>query len=269
MDCIKKFDSVSSYSRYLSSRSTNSVFSGKSLCSQDDDYDFSGTHSYDEAEDMLKKGDKKHLGLIKKELVECKIKSKGSCIKTISYASFVGSMPHIPNYIAGVPKTMIAKKRTIVKSPKVITILYNPSVSCRMTTSQVVKASIKVMNLINEIESKGVRVNLYVSNFGKSSKSSRYETAGAIVRIKAAEEYTNLLKIVYPMVNPSMHRRHFLRFIETADIKDRSWIGGYGYPMFSEVEVKKAMNKVGIKFDAYFSAMEIIHNNYNLKSVTI
>ena len=175
-------------------------------------------------------------------------------------------MPHIPNYIAGVPKTMIAKKRTIVKSPKVITILYNPSVSCGITTSQVVKASIKVMKLINEVESKGVRVNLYVSNFGKSS---RHEIAGAIVRIKAAEEYTNLLKLVYPMVNPSMHRRHFFRFIETADIKDRYWIGGYGYPMFSEVEVKKAMDKVGIKFDAYFSAMEIINNGYNLKNITI
>lgn len=269
MDCIKKFDSVSSYSRYLSSRSTNSVFSGKSLCSQDNDYDFSGTHSYDEAEDILRKGDKKHLELIKKELIECKIKSKGSCIKTISYTSFVGSMPHVPNYIAGVPKTMIAKKRTLVKSPKVITILYNPSVSWKMTTSQVVKASIKVMNLINEIESKGVRVNLYVSNFGKSNKSSRFEIAGTVVRIKAAEEYTNLLKLVYPMVNPSMHRRHFFRYVETADLKDRSWICGYGYPIYSENEVKKAMDKVGIKYDAYFSAMEIIHNDYNLKSVAI
>lgn len=270
MDYIRKFDSVSSYSRYLLSRETNTLFcSRRSLCSQDDDYDFSGTHSYNEAEDTLKKGDQKHLSLIKKELVKCKIKSKGVCIKTISYASFVGSMPHIPNYIAGVPKTMIAKKRTVVKSPKVVTILYNPSVSCRITTSQVIKASIKVMNLISEVESKGVRVNLYVSNFGKSSKSSRYEIAGAIVRVKAAEEYTNLLKLVYPMVNPSMHRRHFLRFIETAEIKDKSWISGYGYPMFSEVEVKKAMNKVGIKFDAYFSAMEIIQNDYTLKNITI
>jgi hypothetical protein len=91
----------------------------------------------------------------------------------------------------------------------------------------------------------------------------------SLKRIKAAEEYTNLLKLVYPMVNPSMHRRHFLRFIETADIKDRDWIGGYGYPMFSEVEVKKAMDKVGIKFDAYFSAMEIIQSGYKLKNTTI
>lgn len=269
MDCIKKFDSVSSYSRYLSSRSTNSVFSGKSLCSQDDDYDYAGTYSYSEAEDMMKKGDRKNLELIRKEIVELKIKSKGSCIKTISYTSFVGSMPHVPNYIAGVPKTMIAKKRTLVKSPKVITILYNPSVSCRITKSQCVKASVKVMNLINQIESKGVRVNLYVANFGKSSKNSRHEIAGAIVRIKAAEEYTNLLKLVYPMVNPSMHRRHFLRFIETADIKDRSWIGGYGYPIFDESEARRAISRAGIKFDAYFSAMEIINNGYNLKNITI
>lgn len=270
MDYIRKFDSVSSYSRYLSQRSENSVFKNHSLESIKGDFAFSGTHSFEEAESFMMQGDKKNLALIKKELVECKIKSKGTCIKTISYASFVGSMPHIPNYIAGVPKTMIAKKRTVVRSPKVITILYNPSVSCRMTTSQVIKASIKVMSLINEVESKGVRVNLYVANLGKSnSTGKRCEIAGQIIRIKAAEEYTNLIKLVYPMVNPSMHRRHFFKFLETAELKDKSWTCGYGYPIYNELEAKAAIKSAGIKFDAYFSAMEIINRNYHLKNITI
>lgn len=270
MDYIRKFDSVSSYSRYLSSRGINDVFSNRSLDSNDGDFAFSGTHSFDEAERLMIQGDKENLSLIKKEIVECKIKSKGTCVKTISYASFVGSMPHIPNYIAGVPKTMIAKKKVIVKSPKVITILYNPSVTWRMKKEQCIKASVKVVNLINEIESKGVRVNLYIANLGRSNKrDKRHEIAGQIIRIKAAEEYTNLIKLVYPMVNPSMFRRHFFKFIETGELKDKSWTHGYGYPIFSEAEAKKVINQAGIKIDAYFSAMEIINSDYNLKNITI
>jgi hypothetical protein len=140
-----------------------------------------------------------------------------------------------------------------------------------MTTSQVVKASIKVINLINEIESKGVRVNLYVANLGRSSRTGKRgcEIAGQIIRIKAAEEYTNLIKLVYPMVNPSMHRRHFFKFIETADLKDNEWTFGYGYPIYDESEAREAINKSGIKFDAYFSAMEIIQSGYKLKNTTI
>jgi hypothetical protein len=109
------------------------------------------------------------------------------------------------------------------------------------------------MNFINNLEKQGYKVNLYTL----ISVVGRNECLSQIVKIKASDDYTDLAKVVYPMVNPSFQRRHNFRFLEVnPDITESSFCGGYGIPIYRKSDVENIWKQVGIRVDYYFNFYE-------------
>ena len=255
MKCFtKKFDSVSQYLRYLNTTPTSSLFQGKKLASQKDDSSFSGTKSYQEADDLFRYGDKELWKKVKAKMTEKKVIGGGTASKQQYFTDVCGFVPHIANYVQGLPNNMINKRIVRYKSSKVVSVVYNPTVSWGVSTDDMINVSLKVMDFVAGLESKGYRVNLYtmISTKGKNERVS------SLVGIKSSEDYTDKLKLVYPMVHPSMLRRHFLRFVETCEgLTEKKFTEGYGCPTLSEVDARDLLCEQNIKCDYYFDYYKV------------
>ena len=76
------------------------------------------------------------------------------------------------------------------------------------------------------IESNGTRVNLYV---GEAVINKSYDqVAGMAIKIKNATQPIDIVKMVYPLVNPSMLRRHHFRWMEITAGIAQNFSDGYG-----------------------------------------
>ncbi len=251
---IKNFDSVSEYLRYLNTTPTSSLFRGCKLDSQDDDKEFQGTSSYQEADDLFRYGDKELWKKVKAKMTERKVIGSGTASKQQYYTDVCGFVPHVANYVQGLPNNMINKRVIRYKSSKVVSVVYNPTVSWAVTTYDMINVSLKVMDFVAELESKGFRVNLY----SMISTSKKNERVTQLVRIKSSEDYTDKLKLVYPMVHPSMLRRHFFRFVETCEgLTEKKFTDGYGSAMLSEVDARNMLKEQNIKCDYYFDYYKV------------
>lgn len=250
----KNFDSVSQYLRYLNTTATSSLFKDCSLASSDGKVSFCGTASYQEADDLFRYGDKELWKKVKAKMTERKVIGSGTASKHQYFTDVCGFVPHIANYVQGLPNNMINKRVVRYKSSKVISVVYNPTVAWNVSTDDMINVSLKVMDFIAGLESKGFRVNLYtmLSSVGNNERVS------SLVRIKSSEDYTDKLKLVYPMVHPSMLRRHFFRFIETFEkLTDENFTCGYGKAELSEVDAKKLLREQNIKCDYYFDYYKV------------
>ena len=91
------------------------------------------------------------------------------------------------------------------------------------------------MQIIKKVEAQGIRCNL---NIVEHIKSNNKEYIFKI-RVKNATEKLNVSTLAFPLVNPSMLRRLFFRFIEVYPETPASFQFGYGYPEKNNAEVRK------------------------------
>lgn len=250
---VKKFDSMNEYSRYLKSDMSDLWKRYGSESSKRGSSYFTKTESWEDAETLLKFGDKENLAKLQTKLSKVGLHGLGETKKVETYRSFVGYAPHVPSYISGQPKTMLRKKVVRTVNAKVLNVMYSPVAAGSVEADDLLDASIKVMNFISSLEKQGYKVNLYTMITSRSGD----ETVAQIVKIKSSDDYTDLAKIVYPMVNPSFLRRHFFKFMEvTEEIKVRGFCGTYGMPIYSQSEVEPLWKQMGIRIDYYFNYYE-------------
>lgn len=247
---VHKWDSVSQFSRYLAKTPTSGVFKSKDdLLSRSDDYDFHHTYSWDEADNLLRTGDREFFKKMTAREKMRGMKGTGIASKPQYFTDVCGFVPHVPNYVMGLPNNMINKKVVRYKSSKVVTVMYNPSVHCGIKTDEMIDAAIKVMDFVLSLEREGYKVNLYIIQ--GSSKGN--ESITNIVRIKASEDYTDKLKLAYPMINPSMFRRHFVRCMEVSGLTNKDFVDGYGRPLMDKTETEKQLKMNNVKYDYLFT----------------
>lgn len=250
---VKKFDSLSEYSRYLLQPQSKLFQKYGHSASINGSRSFTGTKSYLDAENLLKFGDKENLAKLQTKMVQQRLSGSGETQRIETFRSFVGYAPHVPSYIAGQPKTMLRKRVVRTTNSKVLNIMYNPTVHCEITVDEKIDASLSVMNFISSIEKQGYKVNLYTI----ISLKGKQETVSQIVKIKSSDDYTDLAKVVYPMVNPSFLRRHGLRFMEVTDgVTEKEFCRYYGVPMYRQSEVEPIWKQMGIRVDYYFDFYE-------------
>ena len=125
---------------------------------------------------------------------------------------------------------MIASKKIVTKT-KVINIIYNISVPGSLEASGIVNAGAKMVSIIRYLEQNNIRVNLYTI-WATWDKKSGHRCA-FYVKIKDAGAPLNLLNIAYPIINPSMLRRHGFKWLETIPTKipTGDYLKGYGAPV--------------------------------------
>ena len=210
---FSKFDSVEQFSSWL--QVTPQTAKGKEYDASNtisEDYtEFSGTESFEEAQNLLKCGDKVNADKITATIQKIKAQGKGNETRNKLYNSPCGFMPIVPKVLAGDPQNMLAIKKQRYNSTKVLNIAYNVAVSCSITVNELTETAAKVANVIASLEKNGYRVNLYAYACGMDIKSNYYSL---LVKIKDSGKYLDTLRIAYPLVNPSFYRRHIFGYME-------------------------------------------------------
>lgn len=234
---VAEFDSIHEFIQYIETTDKNWYFRNREAHSTRLGaaiQNWTGTKSYEQALDYMKNGWSFMAEKLQKEIPNVKddkdvVKEYKNIIQQCGYQAIV------PLYLNGIPNNMINKQLKPVKQ-KVITITKTFAVSCDVSQDMIVKESIKCFQIIKKIEASGIRVNLNVI-LGSANTICK-------IRLKSAGERLNISKLAFPLVNPSMYRRLFLRFLEVhPDIDFKaSMLSAYGIPA-SLVDFKMVCDK--------------------------
>ena len=230
---FNKFDSVEEFSNWI--QVTPQTEKGKEFNqSVTNSYRFTGTESFEEAQNLLKCGDKENADKITATIRKIKAQGKGTETRNKLYNSPCGFMPIVPKVLAGDPQNMLAIKKQSYKSTKVLNIVYNTTVDWRLTTEEIIETASKVANVISSLEKKGYRVNLYAFSCGEGKKNTAFSL---LIKIKDSGKYFDTLRIAYPLINPSFIRRHLLAYLER--IEGYGLYENYGRVISDDKESKK------------------------------
>lgn len=220
-----KFENVGEFHKFLHTHQPNAAFKNARQHSQTEDAEFTHTKSWQDAEHLFTYGDKETAEKLEDTgLRKMRLETKCTANRRKVQANICGFAPHVPNYIAGVPASMLNVKEVRVKE-KVINVIYNISANGGASAKSLLDTGVQMLSAIMKIEATGVRVNLYTADI---SDGHNGQLVGWLCRIKNSAQHIDTLKMCYPLCNPSMLRRHSFRFTEVADGVSSAFVGGYG-----------------------------------------
>lgn len=264
-DFFKQFCSINEMVTYLDNAEVSSTFRGQYLSSKStSDPAWSGYNNYEQAREMILKGDK---DLAKKlrgtEKLDINIPCTGTKKKMCT--GVAGFMPHVPNFLAGVPNNMIFVREQKVSQP-VITVVYNIGCLRGSSGDLVLQVSARIMSAIMSAERKGYRINLYVA----SAQNRGSQNCGMVVKIKDSDQHIDTLKMAVPMISPAMNRRFGFRFRETMKGLSSGWVDSYGSSM-STYETQEFLKRQNFKYDVCiaFESVKHIKNVEELEKIFI
>lgn len=222
---MEEYNSISEFVQTINSKPQNPEITSKQ--SEFGGYSFTGTHDYNEAENLLLHGWVEESEKLN-EMLKLKTLKEKSVKNTYDVAGFQCS---VPRYLQGIPTNMINQK-VVTKKQKVITITKNITYSAYVRKETIEEESIKVLQLVNNLEKQGYRVILNVTAINKSRNGNIILCNK--VRIKNANERLNLSKVSFPMVHSSYLRRIMFKWIETFEYTTKSFDTNYGVPVKCE-----------------------------------
>ena len=262
-DFFKQFRSINEMVTYLDNAEVTPNFKYHQESNSSDSW-FHGYKDYAEAREMILKGDK---DLQKKlrgtEKLDINIPATGTKKKMCT--GVAGFMPHVPNFLAGVPNNMIFVREQKVAQP-VITVVYNIGCLGSSSFDTVLQVSARVMSAIMSAERKGYRINLYVA----SAQNKGSQNCGMVVKIKDSDQHIDTLKMALPMISPAMNRRFGFRFRETMQGLSSGWVRGYGSSM-STSETQQFLNRQNFKYDVClaFESIKYIKSVEELEKIFV
>lgn len=198
-------------------------------------YSFTKTNSYEEAEDLLLHGWDEMAEKLTKKIsnVKCQNGYKNKTVYGVQ-----GYQACVPRYLQGMPDSMVSNKRIVTKQ-KVLNIIKDFGYSASTSAQKIERESIKVLNMVNDLESRGYRVNLSITFVSKcNGRGGRYTSM--LVKIKNASQRMNIKQMAFPLVHPSMFRRIVFGMIERLE-ETKNF--GHGYGWCTEYEETKHLFK--------------------------
>ena len=209
---FNKFDSVEQFSNWL--QVTPQTEKGKEYNdSIKNSFSFTGTESFEVAQNLLKYGDKENADKINATIRKIKAQGKGTETRNKLYNSPCGFMPIVPKVLAGDPQNMLAIKKQRYNSTKVLNVVYNTTVHGSVKKENILNVAAKIANVIASLEKNGYRINLYVFFAAKDCYKGKTE-ASCLIKVKDSGKYLDTLRIAYPLVNSSFLRRHLFAYLE-------------------------------------------------------
>lgn len=197
--------------------------------------EFTGTSSYEEANELMLKGYAEGL----RDMMRVAINHKEEPKRIIRKYDVVGQRFDVALLVAGVPECMINRIKA-KKTQRVVTIYYNPCAHCGIEAHDYIEAGASMLALIRGIEARGIGVNLELLYGAKTERGKQYE--GARFTLKSASQPLNALKMSY-FFHPSFLRRHLFRWTETNERTNNYDWWAHGYPMKREDMVRSSMVK--------------------------
>lgn len=199
------------------------VLQGRKNSSETGSKSFTGTASFEQADNLRRKGDKKSLAMLNKYKIKFdKYIQYNNGYKIKQRNDIHGFVPIVPNAKIGLPLSMINQSRES-KKVKGIDIFYNVSVRCYTRTDDIARKGAIMLSLIDALERKGFRVNLKVGSVAMQENTVH----GVITTLKRYDEPLNIRKLAYYLVNPSCLRRTFFKLKES--ISELTDITNEGY----------------------------------------
>lgn len=211
-----------------------------SRSSEEPDFVWSG-RSLNDAYELFKYGDEDTYKRILETQQELKIKDLYNCCvrnKKQFFNDRVGYQPNVPNYLKGIPTSMINSNNNKLNY-KIINIYVNMSVNGFVRSDDILKNGTIFAFIIDFLEKQGYRCNLYV---GDSTQLGGGEIH-CLVRIKTDREPLNLKKMAYGIANVSFERRLMFRWTEVANYTDGETWYGYGASYNETSKIKKTLEK--------------------------
>lgn len=222
----ERFDSIHNLLNTINSRPNNEIMKNKTDSQIKNSTGFFGTPTYDKAYELLVNGWDDPLNEIKKEVGS--INYSGMGYKTRPQNAVVGYIPNVPNALQNLPQSMITINR-IPQKVRAISIYYSNTADALIPTKEFVKNGIKLLNLVNSLESAGVRVNLYSVLFYAEKEN---DFTFVPVKIKDYRDKLDLKKICFPIAHASWLRRIGFKWLETCKgLTCKRWCSGYGIPI--------------------------------------
>lgn len=233
MEKFEKFKSLAELTRTISKRKVNEVFAGrfsKALEISPESTEWTKSNSYEHAEELIIKGYKEPMNQIKKGLL--KIKKEQTVRRAKIQHSVVGYAVSVPLALTGVPECMFTREKVAVKS-KTLHLVYGFSALGDVSPRDLINGGINFIGLVNTLEKNGYRVKIDIVRCTTTEKTA----IGYLCNVKEYNQPLNLLKLCYPLVNPSMLRRTSFRWCETLpDLKDNEFNRGYGASLIARFD---------------------------------
>lgn len=223
---IYKYDfySLDDYLKELITKkiNTNIFFHPSSIYGS---YDFTGTHSFEEAWNLCKytydDGYKKFSNLVSH--IEYKFENIS---KYVDKYKPVGTSPSVPRFLFGIPDNMHTK--VLIKEKPVINIYFQYGYNWTMSSNQIINRGILTLAFINYLEN--VKKFNVVFNFISLSKENNEIIYSNIV-LKNKDEKLKVKQAYFPIVHPSFLRRLNFRLEEIIPELKNNWNEGYGYSL--------------------------------------
>jgi hypothetical protein len=215
------FDSISEMVRHCKNAPNGANF-GNTRTSQRVDRAWTGTETYEEAEQLItegwEEGFKKLSDNLKDRDVDEEIQNKRFMPRT----DVEGYAPCVPHVIIGRPDTMFNAEMH-PKKFKIVDIILNIGVSGGTNTDEIVERGIVAMNYISQLEMAGYRCNLHIARCGVDGG----EQVFFLTKIKDSTEPFSIKRMAFPLIHPSMNRRFMFRVLESMNV-GYQWTSGYG-----------------------------------------
>ena len=213
---------------------------------------FTGTPDYETADKLMNYGDSGSLEKIQAVRVRNNA-GNGTEIRRRQVNSVVGYTPNVPNYLRGIPVSMIGQIRQRFQSSKVVSVVYNFTVNSGVSQDSITKESAKLLSVITSMERAGYRAGLSVM-FSATKGAERYNI---IIKVKDPGQYMDVRKLAYIFVNPSFLRRHCFRAEETEKELTENWNNGYGQVSDSNICRRIVSNTPALKGAKYIGFDEL------------
>lgn len=223
---VEKFDSLSEYVSVIGGRPVNDVFKGRKLSSEKKGTSgFAATATYEESIALMERGYSE--GLEKMLEIGCDVRVRSMSIRSLPSSAPVGYAPIVPNAILGLPNSMMSRKTVRMKT-KALSIWYDVTADSGVSAKDMMKVGRKLLEIINNLELKGYRVELRVA----ASFCCGDEIAITSVKVKTDRQPMNPLKIAYPILHASFLRRQGFKWLEgTPELADSGFAIAYGRPL--------------------------------------
>lgn len=239
---IYEFDSMSDYIKTITTHKNPKCTGGHSDGTWDTKW--FGTKTFDEAVRLATEGWTECAERLNKNYNVAVKQESDKYFKT--FLSQAGYQAIVPLWLNGCPNNMMNRKME-VKKQKVLTIVKSVGFRADASAKQIEEESLKTLVLVNMLEKKGYRVNLYTMNAFRIGYGRPYFVR---VKIKSANERLNISKLAFPLVHPSMLRRLNFKFREVFCGDE---MGG---SLYTKSECEKAIRK-GEIFIPSFMKMSI------------
>lgn len=248
-EIFKRYESLKAFNDYLNAGTLQPAFSDYSHTNSER---FTGTTSYEEAEQKMMRGDSDLQKKIEEAGVsQTRIKIQKQVQRRQTYSSVVGAVPNVPAYISGAPNSMITQ-RLVKTRKKVLNIGYSMTARAVVSKENIIKTSANIVSAILKIEATGVRVNLFTLFCVKKDS----HLIGLSLKIKDSSRKLDTLRMSYPLAHSSFLRRQCFRWEEVTEGVPEHYASNYGSVPESR-EQEDFFKRNGMKLDKVLTYSDI------------